>query len=259
MTVALVIVALVCVGVPVTAWWLVSEALSPRVGDDVARDYIRTAASGVRADLGYINRMRNAETFAARILERDAPVWLPIRDSLQIEPVAWSGRTTGNEVATLDVRFTATVTWQSSGGFGARGNTAGSATACYRYLLQLYRDTGQEKIDCPDIDEPPVPVAEVIPALPRDAKQRMEAVLLSAAADSLASDVRAAFPEDFIFVDTATHDGELVAAVGVPAERECLVAVRLVDGTIAYPGYDRIWLEPGEVGCKVALYTAPPR
>jgi hypothetical protein len=60
-------------------------------------------------------------------------------------------------------------------------------------------------------------------------------------------------------VVSTTHGGELVAAVGVPAERDCLVAVRRVDGTIAYPGYDRIWLEPGEVGCRVSLYTAPPR
>lgn len=130
---------------------------------------------------------------------------------------------------------------------------------CYRYVLQLYRYTRHEQIDCPDVERPPIPVPEVVPALPDDARQRIEAALGSATPESLASDVRAAFPEEFIKVETTVHGGELVAAVGIPAERECLLAVRRVDGTIHYPSYDQVWLEPGELGCSVALYTAPPR
>lgn len=260
LTIALVTVALVCVGLPAAGWWVVSESIGPRDGDDVARDEIRQAAAQVEELLGYPTRARNAETFAARIVEREASAgWASDGDSLRIEPVAWSGRATGSELATIDVRFTATVAQRSAVSFGSRGTTAGSATLCYRYVLQLYRDTAREEINCPDIADPPIPVAEVIPALPDDAGQRLEAVLLSATPDSLAADVRTAFPDEFITVDTATHGGELVAAVGVPAERDCLLAVRLMNGAIVYPGFDRVWLEPGELGCRVALYTAPPR
>jgi hypothetical protein len=36
------------------------------------------------------------------------------------------------------------------------------------------------------------------------------------------------------------------------------VRVRKLDGTIAPVSFDRILLEPGEGGCTVQLYTAPP-
>ena len=252
-------VLVVVVGLPAAGRWLLSEAYGPEDGEDVARDWIRSEAARLEEDLGHISNQRNAETFAARMIERQPVPGSSPEDSLLIEPVAWSGRTFGDEVTTIDVRFTATVAVRSAAGFGERGTTAGSATMCYRYVLQLYRYTQREQIDCPDVEQPPIPVPEVVPALPPDARQRIETALLSATPESLASDVRAAFPEEFIRVDATVHGGELVAAVGIPAERECLLAVRQVDGAINYPGYDPVWLEPGELGCSVALYTAPPR
>ncbi|HEX5597235.1 MAG TPA: hypothetical protein VFX61_14650, partial [Micromonosporaceae bacterium] len=77
--------------------------------------------------------------------------------------------------------------------------------------------------------------------------------------DTLAGTVRAAFPEKHITVDTVTHKGALVAAVGVPAERDCILLVRTPSGAIESPGYDAVWLEPGELGCKTGLYVSPPR
>ncbi len=260
LTASVLTIVVVCGGLALVAWRVVSSWGDPRDGDDLARDMIRSAAAQLEENLGYLNQQRDAETIAAVIVENERLSASAMGgSSLRVEPVAWSGRVTGNEQASIDIRFTATVPRREMVSFGDSGNTAGSATLCYRYLLQLYQYTEREEIDCPDIDDPPTPVPEVIPALPDDASDRLSAVLLAATPDSLQTDVRAAFPDEFITVDTTTHGGELVAAVGVPAERDCLVAVRRVDGTIAYPGYDRIWLEPGEVGCRVSLYTAPPR
>jgi hypothetical protein len=260
MTFVLVAVALACVGLPAAGLWLVSKSTGPRDGDEMARDRIRLAAAQLEEDLGRLSRARNAETIAAEITKREEGAGrAPDGDSLRIEPVAWSGRAAGSTPATIDVRFAAIVAQRHAVNFGDRGTTAGSATMCYRYVLQLYRYATREEIDCPDIANPPIPVPEVIPALPDDARQRLEKALRTATSKSLAADVRAAFPDEFVTVDTATHRGELVAAVGVPAERDCLLATRRVDGTIDYPGYDPIWLEPGELGCRVALYTAPPR
>jgi hypothetical protein len=39
---------------------------------------------------------------------------------------------------------------------------------------------------------------------------------------------------------------------------DCLLMVKRPDGTIDLPGYDRIWLAPGELGCSTDLYTSPP-
>ncbi|MET8230378.1 hypothetical protein ABZS77_06845 [Micromonospora sp. NPDC005298] len=71
--------------------------------------------------------------------------------------------------------------------------------------------------------------------------------------------MRAAFPEQRVTVDTTTHEGVLVAAVGVPAERDCLLPIRTAGGAVESPGYDPTWLEPGETGCRTGLYTSPPR
>jgi hypothetical protein len=260
LTIAAVVIAVMCACVGVAALSVLSSWAGPRDGDDLARDMIRSAAAQLEVDLGHLNRPRDVETVAAGIKAGEfGAKWVSGSYGMLVEPVAWSGRVTGSEQASIDVRFTASVPASNGESFGDSGNTAGTATMCYRYLLQLYRYTEREEIDCPDIDDPPTPVPEVIPSLPDDASERLATVLLAATPDSLQTDVRAAFPDDSITVDTATHGDELVAAVGVPAERDCLVAVRRVDGTVDYPGYDRIWLEPGEVGCRVTLYTAPPR
>ena len=259
LVIAVIAVVLVCVGLPVTVSRLLSDWMGPRDGDDIARDLIRVAAAQVEEGLGYSSRQRNAETIAAVIIQDEQLAGSQTGgSSLRIDPVAWSGRVTGSEQASVDVRFTATVRARNAMGFGDGGHTAGSATMCYRYLLQLYRYAERDEIDCPDIADPPTPVPEVIPALPDDARERLEAVLLAATPHSLADDLRAAFPDEFITIDSVTYGDELVAAVGVPAERDCLVGVRRGDGTIDYPAFDRVWLEPGELGCRVTLYTAPP-
>jgi hypothetical protein len=48
--------------------------------------------------------------------------------------------------------------------------------------------------------------------LPDDARKRLSAVLRTATPDTLAASLRAAFPAKYISVDTATHNGALVAA-----------------------------------------------
>lgn len=60
-------------------------------------------------------------------------------------------------------------------------------------------------------------------------------------------------------IDVATNDrGELVVAVGVASARDCVLRVRAESGEVTQPAYDRIWLEPGELGCSTRLYTSPP-
>ncbi|MET7424715.1 hypothetical protein [Dactylosporangium sp. NPDC005555] len=50
-----------------------------------------------------------------------------------------------------------------------------------------------------------------------------------------------------------------MAAVGVPAERECVVMIRTPAGVTQPVSFDRIQLTPGEAGCGTSLYTNPPR
>ncbi|MEU7797835.1 hypothetical protein AB0B10_01025 [Micromonospora arborensis] len=246
--------ALACAAV---ALCLVSAGCAEyRDGDSMARDAATAEAKSLNESLGHRSRARDAEYIAATEILEEAN---GSASDVRREPLAWSGRTTGGQQATIDVRFVATVEEDSGNTFGDLGNSAGQATRCYRYLLELYRYTSFEEIDCPSVATPPVPTAAPIPTLPDDARDRLTAALRTATPDTLANRVRAAFPEKHVIVDTVTHENALVTAVGVPAERDCLLLVRTPDGAIESPGYDRIWLEPGEIGCRTGLYVSPPR
>ncbi|MEW2441096.1 hypothetical protein [Micromonospora marina] len=236
------------------------KGLGEESGDALARDAAAVEAKQLNTELGHRNRPRDAASIAATEIVQE--VEEPASGgggTVRREALAWSGRTAGDERATVDVRFVVTVPEQPPVSIGGASNSAGEAARCYRYEFELYRYTTYHEIDCPSGAAPPPPTAAPVPKVPEDGRKRLTAVLRTATPDTLAGAVRAAFPQDWITVDTTVHEGALVAAVGVPAERDCLLLVRTPAGRIESPGYDRIWLEPGETGCKTGLYVSPPR
>ncbi|KXK59099.1 hypothetical protein AWW66_26135 [Micromonospora rosaria] len=227
-----------------------------RPGESPARDLAAAEAEILKDDFGHRDRVRDAEYIAAT----EVPNHLDNSDSpIRRVLLGWSGRTVGGEQATIDVQFVVTLTDQQASSYGDHNNSAGQVKRCYRYFLELYRYTTYDEIECPSTATAPVPTASPFPDMPDDGRERLTAALRTATPDTLASRVRAAFPEKHVTVDTVTHQGALVAAVGVPAERDCIVLVRTPGGAIESPAYDRIWLEPGEMGCRTGLYVSPPR
>ncbi|MDG4759726.1 hypothetical protein [Micromonospora sp. WMMD710] len=240
---------------PLVVCLLLSGCAQQRDGDTLAENHAAAEAKRLDDDLTR-DRVRDAEwlvaTHVPKAVEGDS-------STIRREAFAWSGRTGINEQAVIDVRITVTVAQADGATFGDLGNSAGQATRCYRYRLELHHYLPYQEIDCPSGVAPPVPSAAPFPALPTDARDRLSAALRTATPDTLAGAVRAAFPAQYVTVDTATHEGVLVAAVGVPAERECLLLIRTPAGTIESPEYNLGWLEPGETGCRVGLYVSPPR
>lgn len=236
------------------------RGIGEQSGDALARDTAAVEAKQLNTELGHRNRARDAGSIAAaEIVQDPKDAASGGGTTVRREALAWSGRTAGDERATVDVRFVVTVPERPPVSIGGASNSAGEATRCYRYEFELYRYTTYKEIDCPSGPAPSPPTAAPVPRVPEDGQKRLTAVLRTATPETLASAVRAAFPQDWITVDTTARDGALVAAVGVPAERDCLLLVRTPAGKIESPGYDRIWLEPGEIGCRTALYLAPPR
>lgn len=206
-------------------------------GSSPAAGVAEQAAQQLNEDLGHRDRLRDAEYIAATEVPAEPRGG---NQPITATPLAWSGRVFGDEIATIDVRF-----------------TVESDSWCYRYTLELYRYTTYDEIDCPKVAKPPVPSASPPLRLPQDAQARLTAALHDATAATLADRVRAAFPQDGIGVDTVVDKGTLVAAVGVAAERDCLVMIRTADGRTTPVAFRRIQLEPGETGCSTALYTHP--
>ena len=180
---------------------------------------------------------------------------------IHVEALDWSGRSGEGEGARIDVRITVDVDATTAATLGESSTEAGSATRCWRYAVvgfRYYDTLGLDEIECTDEPAPAAPTAVELPALPEDAEALVTQVLTAASPESLAGDLEAAFPQDSVTTESDVDDGELVAAVGVPAERDCLVMVRDAAGTVTRQSYDPVWLEPGELGCSTMLYTSPP-
>jgi hypothetical protein len=234
---------------------LLAGCAGPADGREIAEDETSRLAEQLADNFGYVRWPGKAEWLAA---EAPLPDTRGEHWDAQIDFLDWSGELVApGDVVTLVVRITVTVDEFRPDTFGGRGQTAGSAGRCFRYYhLPLYAQAEYDEIDCPADATPRQPTPA--PSLPDDARDRVATVLAEATPQSLDAQVRAAFPEPYVTVDTTVHEGTLVVAVGVPRERDCVVAIRTPDGEIGYPSFDRDWLWPGELGCTTNLYTSPP-
>lgn len=225
----------------------------PYDGNDIARHQVEVAADELRDSLGYWAEATDAETLAVQRFTSGSP-----DHGVQVIPLAWDGVVDSGAVATIDVRIRARVGAVTSTQIFGRSHSAGESERCYRFTVPLYDDVRRDDFACPTPAPAPLPTPSIDAELPADVEARLSAVLAGADARSLEDAVATAFPETELDIDTlATEDGELVAAVGIPLERECIVMVRHADDTVERVYFDRIQLEPGELGCDVRLYTSP--
>ncbi|KQX07891.1 MULTISPECIES: hypothetical protein [unclassified Leifsonia] len=222
--------------------WSIAE----RIGDDLAPSVMRA---------------RTAEWLVASHVQ-DENVELPDGSSHRVEALSWSGATSDAAGAQLLLRISVDIAAHSPDTVGDIARAAGSATLCAQYTVvgDRYGDAPDlEQVDCPDGDVPPLPSPSPPPTLDPSSAAILEAVLLSTDAAGLEADVMAAFPQDYVAIETTVGDGRLIAAVGVPSEGDCIVGVRESDGSVrAGGGFPPERLMPGEIGCSTRLVTAPP-
>ncbi|SEN34158.1 hypothetical protein [Cryobacterium luteum] len=229
-------------------------------GDSVAADTVEHIAAELTDDLDSpVSRVRNAEWFAATYITPLNSTAGGLGSTVYADTLAWSGSSGDEMGARIEVRIRVDEEQKNAVGVGDSSYGKGSATKCFRYeIFRRPHPVTRQSISCPDNPELAIPTAAPLPALPDDAKDVLAAVLGAATSASLERDVRAAFAEDFMTVDTDYVDGALIAAVGVPGERECIVGVRGSDGVVEFSGFDRTWIEPGELGCTTNIVTSPP-
>jgi hypothetical protein len=228
-------------------------SMQDKDGDDLAADQVEHVARALVDDLRGARDLTDAETVAAEMFHSR---------SASVEPLTWSGSLGEGKGITIEARISAVVAESSSGELFAPHTSAGSAERCYRYTVSVSQDAAYEEIPCKGLTESAAPPSSNRPELPADAAERIEALLVATATGvaDLVDALRAEFPGSQFTVEAVdTPAGERVVAVGVTPGSDCVLRVRLPDGEIVSPSYDRIWLEPGELGCSAELYTAPPR
>ena len=228
-------------------------------GERVADHRVNEIAARLADDLeSPVSRVRDAEWFAATYV---TPLNTPGGggSTVRADTLAWSGSSGDEAGARIDVRIRVDQDQKNAVNVGDSSYEAGSATTCFRYEVFRRPDpVTRQVIDCPANPVIPTPTAAPLPALPDDAKDVLAAVLATSSRASLQQDVRAAFPDDFITVETDVVGDELLAAVGVPGERQCIVGMRGADGGVEFAAFDPTWIEPGELGCSTRLVTSPP-
>ena len=176
-----------------------------------------------------------------------------------VDALAWSGQIGHESTATIDVRIHVEVAAYSSPTIGGRSNSAGEATVCYRLVWPRYEQAQLSEISCPDTETPPRPEPAARPELTDEDTARVAHILTTASGlEAIDAALRDSFPEEYYRIGTDLWNGETVVAVGIPAERECILIVRDIAGELSYPSYRRVSLEPGETGCATDLYTNPP-
>lgn len=229
-------------------------------GDAAARDEAQqlvTRAGESIAEPG--SPARDADYLAAQLLAVDLGASIPDYEHHDIGVFGWKGNSGDQKGARIDVRINVQIDAADARNIGQGSRTAGSATRCWRltvFASRNFDNLHSNEIDCPGTaDRTPHPTP--IPSLPADAVARIQSVLTTATPATLKSAMTAAFPEPGVRVDTVARNGELVAAVGVPTERECIVGVRHGDGTLQVSAASGTQLEPGETGCTVQLYLNP--
>ncbi|MGM7696525.1 hypothetical protein [Microbacterium sp. A84] len=247
----LVLIGCVCIfAVAAIAVVISVDVAASQDGDAIAEKRVVATADAFTSAFGYQTEVTDAESIAGERFRST---------STEVQPVRWSGSTEAGDEAIIDIRIRSDVEAKRSQEVFGPWNSAGTVERCYRFTLTLYAEVQREEIDCDELPQSvPAPTATPKPALPADTAEMMEAVLLQSDAQSASDELRDAFPEVDVTVEvTSTADGELVAAVGIAAVRDCVVMVRDADGVVFRASFDRISLEPGELGCSVRLYTAP--
>lgn len=240
--------------------WVYHQVSVPDDGDRIARDLGEQVATELADDVGSPH-VASAETLAARVLDENHAIGAA--GAVDVVVLGWDGTSGDDEGARVDVAVSVRVPGHTGVGFFDPGQSGGSSTACWRLVVRAYQHddaADRESLPCPADLVGVTPEPEPLPSLGPDDADTVLQVLDGLPAGATAGDATAALGSAFPEADVrARREGrELVATVGVVRARDCVVAVR-PDGEPAwrFSDFDRILLEPGEVGCDPNLYLYP--
>ena len=228
-------------------------------GEKAASRVADEAADQLRSTLSSLPYSFDAAHLSFNAIPDPDPLPGPMaEEKVDIEAISARGDKTDKDGALIEVRIHAEVRDNYGASFPTSTHGPGRATKCYRLTVK-YSRVDKDGISCPDGPVAALPTPTPAPKMPEDASALLTVAVRKTSASTVGADVRAAFPQKFITVDTIATEDKVIAAVGDPEHRDCIVAVRDSKGVHVYQGFDRDWLAPGETGCTTELITNPPR
>ncbi|NYF11352.1 hypothetical protein HDC94_002508 [Leifsonia sp. AK011] len=180
-----------------------------------------------------------------------------------VDVLGWAGESGPQEGATIDLRVSVHVHPYSANRIGDFSSVEeGFSTRCWTLsiLSRNYDNYALDEVACHEGAVAKVPMPAPLPDIPEDVEERFAAAFADATPENAASRVAEAFPDEFYAIEVRELYGEIVAAVGIPSVRKCVLGVRATDGSVStLRGFEWEQLMPGERGCAPSLYTPAPR
>ncbi|MGE9365298.1 hypothetical protein [Isoptericola nanjingensis] len=249
-------------GVPAVIGYV---AFTPQSGERLARSLNGDVIVGLADDIQEVQ----GEALDAESVTRGAVAYprFPhdvVGASYGVVPLAWEGRTDDDRGAQVDLAVTVHVAHEDGVGLFDAGRNSGSRTTCVRFVVHQFDPDGvadHDQIDCPEpltaATPRPTPVASQRADLESGVLEVLNALPDGTQPPDVGPAVWAALGDDAA-VDAEREEDVLVVAVQVLGTRDCVVAVRPDDEEAwRFTDFDRILLEPGELGCRAGLYLRP--
>ncbi|MGF0118214.1 hypothetical protein ACQFYA_18115 [Promicromonospora sp. Marseille-Q5078] len=257
------VLALLVLVVVLSAWWA-HDVTTPDDGDGYAAELAERTAIGIADDVeGHYAEPLDAETLAQSAVTE--PRLAGGDDAeYELQVLGWRGSSGDADGARIDLALSVHVASSSSGAIFGDSRAAGQATSCWHLVVRAHEhdDTADlDRFGCPDdvveVTPDPTPLPSLDPEAEADVLGVLDGLRDGATPGDAERALRTSLPE-FVDVRTERSGAELVATVGVVRSRDCIVAVR-PDGEAAwrFSDFDRIQLEPGELGCVPGLYLRP--
>lgn len=216
------------------------------IGDDITPPYPKPKDA---------ERLAEQAISAPRLPHLEAPV------DYDIDVLGWEGHSGDAEGARIEIRVDVFVHNSSARSVGGPSYAEGASVRCWELTVFGFHDHDSLKtreFPCPADAVALVPRPEPLPAWPDDADARLVSAVEGATIRTVDARVREQFAEEFYSVVSAEHEGELVVALGISSESECVVAVRHADNSIELlSSWPSVLLQAGEGGCDPSLYITP--
>lgn len=237
-------------------------------GDADAAVLAEQAVSNIGDDMSPPNPVpHDAEALAAAAVRSPRVPVSPAAD-YTVEALSWQGNSGDETGAIIELRVFVHVLPTNPGSVFGSYQQEGYSERCWRLTVFASYDDDLNlqlhEISCPSGALPappsPAPTPTDRAGFPPDVDALLFAAIEGATAADVEARVSAAFPEDYYVIQSDSLNGELVVALGITAEFECLVVVIDPDGSAqVYRGFDLTALPAAEQYCSTELYLNPPQ